>query len=281
MRLLGGKRAMTKKIALVLGLVASLALAACNSGPSSSGPAPGEDEAALLERKADYIEGLLGRRGLAGDILEGLIAPLPDRVRLSEAAFDSGEIQVKGSAPSNNLLADYIARLEGSPSLRSVALRSSSMRIVDGRETWEFELQAVGRESGAVFKGQARKETASTEENLGARLEKLEKSFPARQESADRLREIQRLVLDCGLQMTKFAPGNEVAGEFTVEMPVAIEVQGDLDEFNDFVCGLAGLPSLWIVDRFSFRALAPDGALSGLLGCRFYLNRNKLSNSRN
>ena len=253
---------MNRKIALIICLGAMLALSACDSGHKSTGLAPGEDEAARLERKAEHIEGLLARRTMTGDVLAEVIEALPNRVRLVETAFKSGEIQVKGSAPSNNLVADLIARLDVSPSFANVALRSSSMKIVNGREAWEFALEAVARESAAAFAREVGEERAAAAGGPAARLERLEKSLPARQASADMLREIQRLVLDSGLQMTKYAPGSEVAGEFTIELPVTIEVQGDLDEFNDFVRGLAALPSLWLVDRFSLKVVAPSDARS-------------------
>ena len=72
------------------------------------------------------------------------------------------------------------------------------------------------------------------------------------------LRELQRLALDAGLQMTKFAPGAEVPGEFTSALPVAIEVSGDMTELGRYLRGLAALPSLWVVEKFSFKAVSPD-----------------------
>ncbi len=43
-----------------------------------------------------------------------------------------------------------------------------------------------------------------------ARVEELEKALLARQDTVGMLGEIQRLALDAGLQMTKFAPGAEL-----------------------------------------------------------------------
>ncbi len=74
------------------------------------------------------------------------------------------------------------------------------------------------------------------------------------------LREIQHLARDSGLQMTKFAPGAEVPGEFTSALPVTIEVSGERNELRSYLRGLAESPSLWVVDRFSFKAVSADDA---------------------
>lgn len=230
---------------------ACLALAACNSGPSSSGSSPSrQDQAATLERKAGHIEGLLARRSLAAGMLGDLMSALPDRVWLTEVVYDAGKVQAKGRAPSNNLVADYLSRLEGGPSLMNVVLRSSAMKIVRGREQQEFALEAVARDLLSA--------SAPVGSSPAARIEELEKSLPARQDNADMLRDLQRLVLDAGLQMTKFAPGGEVPGEFTSEWPVAIEVSGTPDELGRYLKDLSELPRLWVVDKFSFKAVSPD-----------------------
>ena len=193
---------MTRAAAVLIVLAACLALAACNSGPSTSSSAgassSGKDEAAALERKVEHIEGLLARRAQAGNVLDALMSALPDRVRLTEVAYDSGKVRVKGNAPSNNLVADYLSRLEGSPSLTNVALRSSAMKIARGRESQEFALEALPRDAGSAPVPAGRP--------LAARLAELEKALPARQDNAEMLRDLQRLALEAGLQMTSSRP---------------------------------------------------------------------------
>ncbi len=245
---------MARKMSLMILAVACLALAACNSGPSSSSSAgassSGKDEAVALERKVEHIEGLLARRSQAGNVLDALLSALPDRVRLTEAAYDSGKVRVKGNAPSNNLVADYLSRLEGSPSLTSVALRSSAMKIVRGRESQEFALEATARSVESA--------PAPSDLSPAARLAELEKALPARQDNAVMLRDLQRLALEAGLQMTKFAPGAEIPGEFASNWPVAIEVSGEPGELGRYLKGLADLPRLWVVDKFSFKAVSGE-----------------------
>ena len=127
---------MAHRTSFLIFVGACLALAACNSGPSSSASSSSQrDEAAILERRTEHIEGLLARRTLAAEVLDTLISDLPDRVWLTEVTYGAGKVQVKGKAPSNNLVADYLSRLEGRPALTSVVLRSSAMKIVRGRNS--------------------------------------------------------------------------------------------------------------------------------------------------
>jgi Tfp pilus assembly protein PilN len=96
---------------------ACLVLAACSSGPSSSAPdrEAGESEAALLTRKADFIGGILARRSLASRVLDDLTSALPDRARLIEVTLVASTAQVRGAAPTHNVLADYLSRLAAAP----------------------------------------------------------------------------------------------------------------------------------------------------------------------
>ncbi len=152
-------------------LGACIALMACPSGPSGSGSSSsGKDAAAAVARKIEHIEGLLARRPVAGRIIEDLISALPDRVRLTEASYDSGKVRVKGIAPSNNLLADYVARLDDSPSLADLTLGGSVMKTTRGRESWEFTLAAVAADAAS--------EVASAGSDPAARLAELERGGP-------------------------------------------------------------------------------------------------------
>src|SRR5512143_687914 len=103
---------MHRRICPLLFLCACLALAACNSGPSSSGKSSSAaDEAAVLASRIERLEGLFARRPRAADALDALMSALPDRAWVTEVAYDSGKLRIKGHAASNNLLADYIVRL--------------------------------------------------------------------------------------------------------------------------------------------------------------------------
>jgi Tfp pilus assembly protein PilO len=131
-----------------------------------------------------------------------------------------------------------------------IALRSSAVRIVRGKELQEFSFGAVVRSGEAA--------SAPSDQPLSARVEELEKALSARQDSSEMLRDLQRLALTVGLQMTKFAPGAEIPGEFASEWPVAIEVSGEPAELSRYLKGLAELPRLWVVDKFSFKAVSAE-----------------------
>jgi len=249
------ENAMPRATYVLICLSVCLGMVACNSDPSSSGPsASREAEAATLERKAEFLGGLLGRRHAASQALDALAASLPDRAWLTEVVFDPKGIQVRGNAPSNYALSDYISRLGESPSLADTILRGSSAKTVRGRESVEFLLQTSVRFQAAAPAGAS----------AAARLEELEKALSPRQDDAGMLRELQMLALDAGLQMTRFAPGIERVGEFTSELPVAIEVAGELSDLGRYLRGLADLERLWVVEKFSFKAVSADGPRSGV-----------------
>mgnify|MGYP001403014684 CR=1 FL=1 len=259
---------MKKKLVFVVGLGAALALAACNSGPSSSSTdrEAAEREAAALERKAEFIEGLLVRRAAAADVLDGLMSVLPDRVRLTEALYSAERVEARGTAPTNYALSDYLSRLAGTRSLAGATLRGSSQRTARGREWVEFLIDASPSASAAVPSGSP----------PAARLTELEKALAPRQDDAAMLRELQMLALDAGLQMTRFAPGLATEGEFASELPVTIEVAGDLDDLAGYLRGLAGLERLWVVERLSFKAVSADDPRAGVrasVAARAYLTR--------
>lgn len=204
----------------------------------------------MLERKADFLEGVFAQRPSAAGALDALTLALPDRAWLTEAAYNVTGIQVRGNAPTNNILADYLTRLYESPALADVTLRGSSLKAVRGRERVEFLLAASARDTGAA--------PSSAGATPASRLEALEKALPARQDPSAMLRELQRLALDSGLQMTKFVPGVELAGEFTGELAATIEVAGGLPDLGRYLRGLAELSRLWVVEKLSLKAVSAD-----------------------
>lgn len=243
---------MTKRSSLVIGLGVCLALAGFQCGPPSSAPdRKAEQERALaVERRADFLEGLLGGRQTVARLMGDLAAALPDRVRLTEGVYESAEVRIKGYAPTNTLLADYIAQLGRSAVLTDVMLQSSIQKGGRGAEYQEFAIRAR-----VVDPGGAGPEAHGSP---AERLEELEKLLPARRETAEMLRELQRLALGSGLRMTKFAPGNEIPGEFTTEWPVAIEVAGSQAALRRYFSDLAGSHGLWLVEKLSFKAVSPQ-----------------------
>ena len=258
----------SRAVRLAAGL-ALLTLAGCQSGPSGSDPSPAAGAAAaLLERKVEFLEGLAAERRVAARVVADLVSALPGRVRLTEISYGGVEVAAKGVAPTNNLLADYLARLAGSAALSDVMLRSSSQKSARSGDYQEFALQAVVRPPD----GGAGPDSGETD----ARLAALERLVGGRGGPGEILRELQMLALGSGLQMTRFAPGNELAGEFYAEWPVTIEVAGSLDGVGRYLDDLAGLSRLWVVEKLSLKAASPQDARSPLratVSARAYLPR--------
>lgn len=223
-----------------------LLLAGCPSGPSSSAP----DETSAVEGKIEFIEDLLARRHDASRLLSELGAALPERVWLTEVAYGNGQARVKGMARSRALFIDYLSDLERNAELAEVSLRSSAQRSARDRETQEFELRAVLAEES----GEAPRPAGPAE----ARLENLEKLLPGRDGISGFFRQFQRLASDAGLQMTKFAPEGAAPGGPYEGWAAAVDVMGDLAALRRFFRGLAGLPVIWVVEKFSFKTLSAD-----------------------
>jgi len=242
--------------ALLLTLGLALALPVCKSGPAPGG----DDEALARERKAAHIGRLLARKTAVAGAFEALVAGLPDRTWLTEAAYEAGKLRTKGIAPSNTVLAEYISRLGQSPSLANVALAGSVLKTVQGYQWVEFSLQASVR----LLPPGAAPARASGGPLTAARLAEIEASVPPRPTSAGMLREFQQLAAGAGLQMAKFEPGADVAGEFTSALPLAIEVSGTWDGLVGYLRGLGALPALWTVERFSAKAASVDDPRSSV-----------------
>jgi Tfp pilus assembly protein PilN len=98
---------------------------------------------ASLERKINLINDLRSQQDLAARIMDQLSRGLPDWVWLSEVTYDSKGLQIKGKALSNNLISDYMERLESSPVLANVSLVSSTQRRTQRNEYLDFSLTAV------------------------------------------------------------------------------------------------------------------------------------------
>jgi len=244
---------MKRRIFLTFCLSACLISLACPSAPSGSGP----DEAAELELKVDLINSLTSQRHLAARILNDLSTALPDRVWLTEVVYDSEGIRVKGNALSNNLLADYVSSLAGSPGLAEVNLLSSVQKRVRNNEYQEFALRAVVRDIRTEKTSKSGYESGPDAViALTKRLEELEKVIPAGKETADILRQFQQVANDSGLKITKFAPGSEIPGEFTSECPISIEATGSRQSLRRFFDGIDELPRLWLIRKFSFTAIS-------------------------
>ena len=98
---------------------------------------------ASLMQKIGLINQLKSQQDMAVRIMDELSKSLPDWVWLNEVGYDSKNIQVRGNALSNNLVADLIANLEASPYFESVNLISSTQRTARNDQYLEFSMTAA------------------------------------------------------------------------------------------------------------------------------------------
>jgi Tfp pilus assembly protein PilN len=96
----------------------------------------------LLQRKIDLIVRLQAEQPSAVIILDELSRQLPEWVWLTEASFDGAQVNLKGRAVENTILADYIRNLEESPYFADVNLIQTIKRTVRNDEFYEFSLSS-------------------------------------------------------------------------------------------------------------------------------------------
>jgi Tfp pilus assembly protein PilN len=101
-----------------------------------------EKQKATLEQKISLISQLKAQQDIPVRLMDELSGTLPEWVWLTEASYDNNNVQIKGKALSNNLIADYILNLENSVYLANVNLISSTQRTRGKDEYLEFSLSA-------------------------------------------------------------------------------------------------------------------------------------------
>ncbi len=98
---------------------------------------------ASLMQKIGLINQLKSQQDLAVRIMDDLSRSLPDWVWLNEVNYDAKNIQIRGNALSNNLVADFISNLENSPYFESVNLISSTQKTARNDQYLEFSITAT------------------------------------------------------------------------------------------------------------------------------------------
>ncbi|QKX16480.1 type 4a pilus biogenesis protein PilO [Microbulbifer sp. YPW1] len=100
-----------------------------------------------------------------------------------------------------------------------------------------------------------REQLAEMEETFGALL----KQLPKDTEVPGLLEDIDEFGRGSGLTIQKVALEGEQVGEFYVELPIRIEVQGGYHEFGAFISGIAGMPRIVTLHDFEIEN-SKDGA---------------------
>ena len=186
---------------------------------------------------------------------------LPAGAWLTEMTYDVAVVRAKGYAPSNTVVADYVARLGGSPALTEVNLQTSVERRIRNREFQEFSVQAAVKGArGGMPSTPGGGADAGDLDALTGRLAELEKNLTTGKDSAGVLRQFQLAADESGLKITKFAPGAEIPGKFYTEWAVSIEATGSRQSLSSFLAGVNELPGLWVVKKLSMNAVSAQDA---------------------
>ena len=99
----------------------------------------------LILRKIELINQLKAQQGIAVSILDEISKQIPQWVWLTEVTFSRQQVQIRGRATDNNMIADYIYNLETSPYFANVDLKSTNRRQARGNEYFDFSLSAMYR----------------------------------------------------------------------------------------------------------------------------------------
>ncbi|MCW8126683.1 type 4a pilus biogenesis protein PilO [Microbulbifer halophilus] len=106
-----------------------------------------------------------------------------------------------------------------------------------------------------------REQLAEMEETFGTLLQQLPKDT----EVPGLLEDIDEYGRGSGLTIEKVELEDEQVGEFYVELPIRIEVQGGYHEFGAFVSGIAGMPRIVTLHDFNIETNKESGALLNMV----------------
>ena len=97
---------------------------------------------------------------------------------------------------------------------------------------------------------------------MTAKLKTLEVNIPQRKETADILRQIQRLAYDSRLEVLRFTPGNEINRDFYAEWPIPIQVSGNYHNLGTFFDRLSKFNRVFTIENFTIKSLSRQTDMS-------------------
>ncbi|WP_444899276.1 type 4a pilus biogenesis protein PilO [Microbulbifer sp. VAAC004] len=121
----------------------------------------------------------------------------------------------------------------------------------------ELFLQFENKQFEAANLDAYREQLREMEGTFGALL----KQLPKDTEVPGLLEDIDEYGRGSGLTIEKVALESELVGEFYVELPIRIEVQGGYHEFGSFVSGIAGMPRIVTLHDFTISTNRDSGGL--------------------
>ncbi len=99
-----------------------------------------EKTKAELERKINIIKDLKSKQKHTVIVMELVSKSLADWVWLTKMSFSNGKISLTGKALSNNLISDFINKLNGTNKITNIDLKSSVKKKVGGQEVYHFTI---------------------------------------------------------------------------------------------------------------------------------------------
>jgi type IV pilus assembly protein PilN len=102
-----------------------------------------EDERKKVNDKIDIIEQLKKNQDRLVHLLDEISKALPQGVNLSSLGEDKGQINIEGTAFTNNDVVHFIDNLKASPYFADVSLQETVEGTQDGIEIYKYKLQFV------------------------------------------------------------------------------------------------------------------------------------------
>jgi Tfp pilus assembly protein PilN len=99
-----------------------------------------EGQKIIIMKKINLMNELKSFQEVALRTMDEISKTIPDWVWLDEVTCDKKQVQIRGKALSNKLIADYISNLEASPSFEKVDLISSIQQTRGSERILEFLL---------------------------------------------------------------------------------------------------------------------------------------------
>ncbi|MCK5220609.1 MAG: PilN domain-containing protein [Candidatus Aminicenantes bacterium] len=102
-----------------------------------------ENTKKVLKNKVDIIQSLNARKQVAVKMMDQLSRALPEMVWLSNMKFNNNTLSLKGSALSNNLVADFINNLKSTNYFKNIKFKDSIRKKKSGVDVFDFRLDCT------------------------------------------------------------------------------------------------------------------------------------------
>ncbi len=114
---------------------------------------------------------------------------------------------------------------------------------------------------------------------LELRLAAQLRQLPNKNEVAGLLDDISFIAADNGLKLKRINWEPEVQGEFSTELPMRIEVQGNYEELGQFAAAVAALPRIVILDSFTIKRGADGAIMMTMLAKTYRYNETRTADT--